>query len=83
MWLNGLAIFLFMDFSELKEKYAQYYIPILLGLLGFVFLLYGLIASVIPKHDQKGDILFEAASDSVVKNSDKNIAVDIEGAVIS
>ncbi|HVF69306.1 MAG TPA: ComEA family DNA-binding protein [Xanthomonadales bacterium] len=79
-----------MDFSELQEKFGpifrQYYVPIILGLFGFVFLLYGLISSVLPTKE-KGDILFEAAqttsSGSATSVSEvKQITVDVEGAVL-
>lgn len=80
-----------MDFSELQEKFApilkQYWLPILLGVFGIVFLLYGLIVSVIHK-PQKGDILSEGSSvvgDSTVagaKAKESEITLDVEGAVL-
>lgn len=79
-----------MEFSAIKDKFAgvfrQYYLPIILGIGGIVFLLYGLISSVLPQRD-KGDILFEAAqtTSSDPSASDlqgKSITVDVEGAVI-
>lgn len=79
-----------MDFSELQEKYGsffrQHYLPMLLGVIGFVFLLYGLIGSVLPKSD-KGEMSFDAAntadaSSTDASKSDKQLVIDIEGAVI-
>ncbi len=81
-----------MDFSELQERYSpifrKYLLPIILGLCGFVFLLYGLIASFGHKA-QTQDILAEGVADSSVsadvagaKSSSPGIILDIEGAVL-
>lgn len=79
-----------MDISEIWEKYGpalkQYMAPILLGTVGFVFLLYGLIAPVLPKNNSE-DIVFESAqgkAEAVAgkESSVKQIAIDIEGAVL-
>lgn len=87
-----------MDYNGFAEKYSpylrQYFIPLILGVLGLIFLGYGMIAYFGQKKD-KQDILFEAASTSsvddagaedVVSDPAKNkqqkmIVVDIEGAV--
>ena len=82
-----------MDFSEFQEKYTpilkQYAVPLLLGLFGFGFLLYGLIASVSHKNQQQ-DILVDgvnSTSSPLRQGSEgqagrKQITIDIEGAVI-
>ncbi len=78
-----------MDFSQLQERYGpilkQYAIPIALGLFGLIFLGYGLISSLVPKHENQ-DILSEAATDESVPKSKplqaQNLAIDIEGAVL-
>lgn len=80
-----------MEFSNFQERFGpifrQYYLPIILGVFGFGFLLYGLIQSAMP-HQDKGEILFEAASTNNIAKADvkssisKQITVDIEGAVI-
>ncbi len=82
-----------MDFSELQEKYApilrKYWIPILLGVFGLAFLLYGLITSV-NHNKQNQDILAEGAADTAevadvaaAKTKASEITLDVEGAVIS
>jgi competence protein ComEA len=81
-----------MDFSELRERFSpifiKYWIPILLGVAGFVFLLYGLIGSVSHKNSSS-DILSEGASDVAetsnlagAKTKTTEITLDVEGAVI-
>jgi competence protein ComEA len=83
-----------MEGESLFRKYSpylrQYLIPLILGVLGLMFLGYGMIGYLGQKKD-KPDILFEAASNSanpdislspVVQNKQqKLIVVDIEGAV--
>lgn len=83
-----------MDNNEFSQKYSPYlrtyFIPLILGCLGLIFLGYGLIGYFVPKKD-KQDILFEAASDSAKidislspagqNKQQKLIVVDIEGAV--
>lgn len=79
--------------SPLKKYYPYlrtYFIPLILGLLGLMFLVYGLIGYFGQKKD-KPDILFEAASDSLNPDislspagqgkQQRLIVVDIEGAV--
>lgn len=82
-----------MDFDDSVKRYSpylrQYFFPLILGLLGLMFLGYGLIGYFARR--DKPDILFEAASDvsSVAeteegymkKKSSEDIAVDVEGAV--
>lgn len=81
-----------MDLSELQEKFAsilsKYWLPILLGVFGLLFLLYGLISSVTHKN-QPGEILSEGASDVAeastiagVNTKEAEITLDVEGAVI-
>ncbi|HSA83747.1 MAG TPA: ComEA family DNA-binding protein [Patescibacteria group bacterium] len=72
-----------MDGSALIEKLKLHWLPISLGVIGFVFLLYGLIYIVIPK-EKKGEITFEAASDvsPLAKEAEqKRLIVDVSGAV--
>lgn len=72
-----------------QEKYLpllkQFMVPLILGLSGLVFLLYGLISSNMPKQE-KEDILFESAQTATADNDSekkgKQIVIDIEGAVI-
>jgi len=80
-----------MEFSEIKDKFApilkQYWIPILLGVFGLIFLSVGLIASLNNK-PQKQDILSEGVSDQNATHSASlahvnQIAIDVEGAVIN
>lgn len=80
-----------MDISTYKEKFdpilKQYWLPIILGVIGIVFLLYGLISSVSHKNE-KGDILSEGSSisaDSTVAAAhikEPEITLDVEGAVL-
>jgi competence protein ComEA len=79
-----------MDFSgKLAITLKQYMIPILLGGVGVVLLLYGLIQYVMPQ-STKSDISFEAhsegsaqaAGDEASKEKLEQITVDIEGAVL-
>lgn len=84
-----------MEGESLLKKYfpylRTYFIPLILGSLGLMFLVYGMIGYFLPKKD-KPDILFEAASDSVEPDAgmgsvavqskqQKLIVVDVEGAV--
>lgn len=83
-----------MDYKEIAKKYSPYlrayYIPLILGFFGLMFLGYGLIGYFATKKD-KPDILFEAASDFAEMGNNlspaeqgkqqKKIVVDIEGAV--
>ena len=77
--------------DELSEKLLPlvktHLLPIILGVAGLIFFVYGLTSLSAPKKD-KPDILFEAASDKsnkdVAGTSTKEImiAVDVEGAVM-
>lgn len=83
-----------MEGEGLLKKYSpylrMYFIPLILGFIGLMFLAYGMIGYFVPKKD-KPDILFEAASDSFVPSislsstgqnkQQKLIVVDVEGAV--
>jgi competence protein ComEA len=72
-----------MDASAILERLKPHWIPITLGLVGMMFLGYGLLTLATPK-DTKGEITFEAASDvSPLVNEAKNtqITVDVSGAV--
>ena len=90
-----------MESSDFRERYLplirQYALPLLLGFIGLMFLVYGMIGYFGQKKD-KPDILFEAASDaagaasgSVKSDAGLSLAgqskqqrlifVDIEGAV--
>lgn len=80
-----------MDFSDFRDKYEpvlkQYWLPIVLGVIGIVFLLYGLMSSVSHK-TQKGDILSEGSSVEAeshvagAKAKEPEIVLDVEGAVL-
>lgn len=80
-----------MEGSALLEKLKPHWLAIFLGLIGFVFLLYGLIALMTPK-DIEGEITFEAASDVrsagsgqvsplAEGGSNNRVIVDVSGAV--
>lgn len=74
-----------MDFSDrIGATFRQYLLPIVLGVVGIVFLLYGLIQSVLP-HNAKEDVVFESANAEGVETKDSKtsqITIDIEGAVL-
>lgn len=68
------------------EKYLpvlqKHWLPISLGLLGVIFLGYGLM-SLTGSSKQNDDILFEPASNSTEnKQEQKKITIDVEGAVV-
>lgn len=72
-----------MDYSSLLERLKPHWLPIVLGFAGLLFLLYGLTALSRP-HDTKGEITFEAASDTspLAKEAEKKlVTVDVSGAV--
>ncbi len=84
-----------MEGEGLFKKYSpflrMYFIPLILGFIGLMFLVYGLIGYFGQKKD-KPDILFEAASDFAESDAglgsaagqnkqQKLIVVDVEGAV--
>lgn len=76
-----------MDFENLLERFApfirQYKIPLLIGLVGLGFIVFGLISTSQSKQE-KADILAEGVSSQQVLDSEENkIAVDVEGAVIN
>ena len=71
--------------SSLGEKYIpilrQYWLPLALGLLGLMFLVYGMIG-FFGKKDDTSDILFEASTQpATVSAKQKTLVVDVEGAV--
>lgn len=74
-----------MDLQSLREQYAplvrQHWLPISLGSLGLIFLVYGLISlggSLAPATD------LEFSSDAIASESasQKGIMVDVEGGVV-
>jgi competence protein ComEA len=79
-----------MDASEILEKIGvnkQFVFPLVLAVIGLVFLGYGLIVFLQPKKDTP-DILFEGSSTqsesvkiSLSPVSQRQIMVDVEGAV--
>ena len=80
---------MFMDLELLLERYkpllTQYFVPIVIGIVGLICLSYGLM-SLSTKPLQQNHLLSEAAStkatDTSVSLSQKAITVDIEGSVI-
>jgi competence protein ComEA len=78
-----------MEISEIQEKYGpvlkHFMLPIIFGVIGIALLLYGLISYVLSK--DTNEVVFEAHSEGAGqtasdKKEDKQITVDIEGAVI-
>ena len=78
-----------MDFKEIVGNYLpkirEHYLPLLLMLIGLIFLSGGLIYSLRSSGSDKGqDITFESGSSvQSSQNSEQKITVDIEGAVIN
>lgn len=71
-------------FEKLYPIVRKYWIPIILGVLGLIFLGYGLIGLVTSK--SSSDVVLQKPSDQIGSNNNDNtpkIIVDIEGAVIS
>lgn len=71
-------------FEKLYPIVRKYWIPIILGVLGLIFLGYGLIGLVASK--SSSDVVLQKPSDQIGSNNNDNtpkIIVDIEGAVIS
>jgi competence protein ComEA len=72
-----------MDYESLGTKLAsifkQYWLPIIIGVLGLIFLGYGLIYLIGSSKGNDG-IVFEASENS--EKSVKKIMVDVEGAVV-
>ncbi len=72
-----------MDYSAILERLKPHGLPIILGMIGFIFLLYSLTIFVTQRKD-KPDILFDAAKDEspLAKQVEtKHVIVDVEGAV--
>ena len=71
--------------NSLVDKIKPFWLPIVLGICGLIFLGYGLITLSLSKKD-KPDILLEAANDTspLAKTTSvpKQITVDIEGGVL-
>jgi len=81
-----------MDYQELLVKYSpivkKNILPLALGFLGLMFLGYGLIA-LLGLSDSSKDVVFEPQDDSVLSSqssssatSDRQLVVDVEGAVL-
>lgn len=71
-------------FEKLSPIFRKYWIPIILGALGLIFLGYGLIGLLVSK--SSSEAVLQKPSDQVDANNNDNqskIVVDIEGAVIS
>lgn len=71
--------------DDLAEKYSpvlrKYWFPLVLGLVGLIFLVYGMIGFLGNKEDD-GDILFDSPEQSAtVSAKQRKIVVDVEGAV--
>lgn len=74
-----------MMLENLLEKYPllgkKYVIPVVLGLLGLIFFVYGLIALLGSSKEE--DISFQpASSQQIDEKSHAGVVVDIEGAVV-
>ncbi len=76
-----------MEFQNLIETYSpfvkRHFLPLILGLLGLMFLIYGLI-SLLSAKNPSSDASFEpdnSSTESAQVSADK-IAVDVEGAVV-
>ena len=70
--------------EQLSPIFRKYWIPIVLGVLGLIFLGYGLIGLVASKSSR--DVVLQKPSDQIGRKNNNNtpkIVVDIEGAVIS
>lgn len=75
-----------MDYSAILERLRPHWLPILLGLAGVIFLLFGVVALANPQ-DKKGEITFESASTQAdtglasESHVPKTLTVDVSGAV--
>ena len=69
--------------SKLASVFKQYWLPIIIGSLGLIFLGYGLIYlfGSNSNSSEPSDIVFQSGENS--KNSVKTIVVDVEGAVVN
>lgn len=74
-----------MELDQLLQKFKpqlkKHFIPIILGLSGFVLLLYGLIGMVASNSSSPEDIVFESSDEKGQK--EEEIVVDVSGEVIS
>lgn len=71
-------------FEKLYPILRKYWLPIILGVLGLIFLVYGLIGLMASK--SSSDVVLQKPSEQIGNNNNDNthkIIVDIEGAVIS
>jgi competence protein ComEA len=71
--------------DSLFEKYSpflrKYWLPLVLGLFGLMFLVYGMIGFLGKKEDSP-DILFEESAQSATSSANqRTLFVDVEGAV--
>lgn len=76
-----------MDLPEkFGQSFKQYSLPVILGGIGLVLLLYGLIQSVLPAGSKEDGMQFEAGSGEEASGSaglaSKQIFIDVEGAVL-
>lgn len=78
-----------MDFRAVFEKYAPllstYRLPLVVGLVGLIFFVYGLISLLIPASSSSEELLLDASSESIATESasESSITIDIEGEVIN
>ena len=75
-----------MDSQQFLERYLpflkQHWLPLGLGLLGLIFLVYGLIA-LFGSSSSSSDVVFEAGSEaSESAKVNKEIFIDVSGAVV-
>lgn len=74
-----------MDFQELLKQYKpflkQHYLPMALGLLGFILLAYGLL-SMLGSSSSPADVVFDAGSEDASESA-QTMLVDVSGAVVA
>lgn len=74
-----------MEFEELSSKFIvfikKYWLPLCLGILGLIFILYGLISLLSEKQINRLEFSQNASQNNLASKSAVLIAIDIEGAI--